>query len=351
MKKFYIAFLYLVLHPVRALKIINLYRLLKGRYRLTIILAHSYREAFYRKKKNSKTNQIDSGNIKDTLTVDNQQVIINLHYGLLHSGGLTDRLKGICTLYRFAKNQNFKYKIYFVSPFNLEKYLLPNIYDWTIEERQISYDLKTTAIYTWEDETLTDDFFRVNRNKKQLHINCNSAECFPDYSELFHNLFKPSPFLNDKVQYHIAKLGGCRNYISVSFRFQNLLGEFEEGQSRSLDEKQITLLINRCLSAINELKNKHADVVKILLTSDSNVFREIAATKYPFIYTFILPEEIGHIDYAVAGKGKELTAFLDMFLIAGAKNAYQIRTAEMYNSDFPKMAAKLNNVPYNLISI
>lgn len=351
MKKFYISFLYLVLHPVRALKILNLYRLLKGRYRLIIILAHSYREAFYQKKQHTKSNQINGENIGNKSMDDNRQVIINLHDGLLRSGGLTDRLKGICTLYRYAKQQNFKYKIYFVFPFNLEKYLLPNVYDWTIEESQISYDLKTTAIYTWENEQFADDFFRLNRSKQQLHIGCNSAECFHNYSELFHDLFKPSLFLNSKIEYHTTKLGGKRNYISISLRFQNLLGEFEEGKSRSLNQEQRKLLINKCLYTINELKEEHADIGKILITSDSNIFREIAASTYSFIYTFILPEEIGHIDYADAGKGKELTGFLDMFLIAGAKNAYQIRTAEMYNSDFPNMAAKINNVPYKLILI
>lgn len=278
-----------------------------------------------------------------------KQIIINVHDGLLHSGGLTDRLKGMCTLYAFAKKENYIFKIFFISPFRLEKYLLPNIYDWMIDEESISYDLNTTAIYTWENEAVSSSFFRQNDKKQQLHIACNSSECAKNYSEIFTELFKPSPLLAEELRSHTNLLGGTGRYISISLRFQNLLGEFEEAESTSLSPENQKLLINQCLEAIVQIKEVHADIEKILVTSDSNLFRELVTKKFDFVYTYILPEEVGHIDYAEAGKGKELTAFLDMYLIAGAKKAYQVRNANMYNSDFPNMAAKINNVPYEMI--
>ena len=128
-----------------------------------------------------------------------------------------------------------------------------------------------------------------------------------------------------------------------------MFGESEEAKSTSLSPENQKLLINQCLEAIVQIKEVHADIEKILVTSDSNLFRELVTKKFDFVYTYILPEEVGHIDYAEAGKGKELTAFLDMYLIAGAKKAYQVRNANMYNSDFPNMAAKINNVPYEMI--
>lgn len=341
----------MILHPVRALKIISLYKSLKGKYRFIVISSHAYKEAFYKKRKVLKNNYVNVRNQIDKSNLNNQQIVISIHDGLLRSGGLTDRLKGICTLYMFAKNQNFTLKIYFVYPFILQKYLVPNIYDWTIHENELSYDLNTTAIYTWENIKLVDDFFRLNSSKEQLHISCNSGECFDNYSELFHELFKPSSFLATKIKLHSDELGGSGNYISITFRFQNLLGEFAEGNSTSLSKKERKLLIRKCLNGIVHIRNQHMDIGKILVTSDSNIFREIATNAYPFIYTYIVPEEIGHIDYIDVGKGKELTAFLDMFLISGAKKAYQIRSAEMYNSDFPNMAAKINNVPYEMILI
>lgn len=290
------------------------------------------------------------GTVRDiNLKNNHHPLIITLHDGLTHTGGLTDRLKGICTLYNFAKNNGFVFKIYFTVPFRLEKYLLPNTYDWTVEDSALRYDLESTAVYTWEDIHSADYFFQRNRTKEQLHIGCNSGESFPYYSELFHELFRPSELLDTEVKYHLERLGGRQKFIAISFRFQNLLGEFKEGNSTALDKSKQEMLIQKCLQAIAKIKD--GQTADILVTSDSNVFRDIASETFPYVYTYTIPEEVGHIDYAEAGKSKELTAFVDMILISCAKNAYQIRSIEMYNSDFPRMAAKINNVPYKLVEI
>lgn len=336
----------MVLHPFRVVKVMKLYSILKGKYRSTIILTHIYKEAYYRKKNKEKKTFTTTADI-DT----KKQVIINIQEGLFHTGGISDRLKGICTLYMYAKNHNYIFKVHFIFPFKLEKYLLPNHYDWCVDEDYISYNLNTTAVYTWENEIFVDNFFHSNSDKMQLHISCNSWECLPKYSELFNELFKPSSFLQKEIEFHTKKLGGSGNYISISFRFQNLLGEFKEGASMSLSNENRKILINKCLLAINNLKKKYDDIDKILITSDSNHFRDIATQKYGFAYSFIVAEETGHIDFAGVGKGKELTAFLDMFLISGAKKAYQIRSSEMYDSDFPNVSARINKVPYEMILI
>ncbi|SFI09499.1 hypothetical protein [Halpernia frigidisoli] len=346
MKKIFDILLYMILHPFRVMKIVKLYFKLKGKYRFTIILAHIYKEVYYRKKNKEKktfniTSDIDTG----------KQVIINVQEGLFHTGGISDRLKGICTLYMYSKKYHYIFKVHFIFPFKLEKYLLPNHYDWCIDEKNISYDLNSTAVYTWENELFVEDFFQSNRYKKQLHVSCNSWECLPKYSELFNELFKPSPYLKEEIEFHTKNLGGSGNYISISFRFQNLLGEFKEGESMSLNTENRKILINKCLLAINDLKQQYDNIDKILITSDSNVFRDIAEKKYSFVYTFTIAEETGHIDFAGVGKGKEMTAFLDMFLISGAKKAYQIRSAEMYDSDFPNVSARIKKVPYEMILI
>lgn len=344
MKKALTAFAYILRNPTRAKYIFKLYHSLQGRYKLTIILTHAYREALYNKVKITSNNGVLATNTK-------QQQIINIHDGTLRSGGLTDRLKGICTLYQFAKKNHHSFKIFFVHPFPLEKYLIPNSCDWKINAESISYDLNKVAIYTWENENMALPFFETNFDKPQLHVNCNSGESFENYSELFHELFRPSPLLERHIEYHLKCLGGAGRYVSISFRFQNLLGEFKEGNSTALDEEKRQALIEKCLSMIHEITLQHNDIEKVLVTSDSNIFREIATSTYPYVYTFILPEEVGHLDYSKAGKAKELTAFLDMYLISKGKKAYQIRNEEMYNSDFPNMAARMNNVPYEMILI
>lgn len=348
MNKIFHSIRYLLSHPLRAIEINQLYKHLKGQYRMTIVLVHSYRESHYLKissDKNIKNNKATEPNLQDS----HQPMIITLHDGLTHTGGLTDRLKGMCTLFSYAKKNESVFKIYFTAPFRLEKYLIPHNYDWTIESAALVYNLENTAVYTWEDSLSAKPFFQKNLTKEQLHIGCNSAECFSSYSELFHELFKPSELLESQVNYHLKKLGGKHQFISVSFRFQNLLGEFEEGNSTALNREEQEKLIRKCLDAIENLND--GEMQKILVTSDSNLFRNIASETYSYVYTYIIAEEVGHIDYAEAGKSKELTAFVDMFLISCAKKAFQVKSSKMYKSDFPNMAAKINNVPYEVIEI
>lgn len=347
MKKIIKSFTYAMQSPARTIAIINLYKALQGRYKITTILAHMYRESYYAKKGiNNK-----HGQERVPGAIEDRPIIVNIHDGLVHSGGLTDRLKGICTLYQFAKTNDYKFKIHFVHPFRLEKYLVPNLYDWSIKDSAVIFHLDESAIYTWEREELAEKFFQLNADKLQLHVACNSAECLPVYSLVFHELFKPSFLLNNSLEYHLQKLGGKEQYIAISLRFQNLLGEFKEANSNALTLENRDILINNCLTAINNIREQHPKCSKVLVTSDSNIFREIATSAYSYIYTFIIPEEIGHMDYADAGKGKELTAFLDMYRISNSAKAYQIRNRNMYNSDFPKMAALISNVQYEMILI
>lgn len=344
MNKVLTSFLYLVSHPKRFVEIVKLYSGLSGNYRFTIILAHGFREAVYRKRVVGNKDIQEEG-----IDRYSSQMILALYDGVLRGGGLTDRLKGLCTMYRYAKKQNLGFRIYFMHPFNLEKYLVPNTYDWRMEKSEISYDMHDVALYTWETEKLAQPFFQANQDKKQLHVVCNSGESSENYSELFNALFKPSSYLRNKVDFHLDKLGGRHNFISVSFRFQNLLGEFREANSMQLPLNEKENLISRCLDAISVIRKKYNNELTILITSDSNLFREKATSQFDYVYSYVLPEEVGHLDYAKPGKGKELTAFLDMYLISYARIAYQIRSREMYNSDFPNMAAKINNIPYEMV--
>jgi len=337
--KFTKGLLYLIGHPMRAIRIIKTYKHLRGRYRMITIMSHAYLESVYEQKHKKS----GLGKIED----NNHKFILYKADGFVHSGGLTDRLKGICTLYMYAKQRQKQFYLSFTHPFNITEYLLPNDYDWVISQEKISYNLKTTAIYTYEHNKDMEKFMKSNSDKIQIHVGCNSRECFKDFSLIFKELFKPSPFLEMQIKSQKENLGS--EYISISFRFQNLLGEFTEAKSKPIEKMQQNELINKCIHAIDDIKQRHINIPQILITSDSNKFREIAIHTYTYTYTYIIDHEVGHIDYS--DNSKELTAFLDFFLIAGAKKAYQVRTIEMYNSDFPVFAAKSNNVPYEMILI
>ena len=53
--------------------------------------------------------------------------------------GMTDRLRGIVSAYAVSKEMGYDFRIYFITPFQLEDYLQPNLFDWTIRPEDISY--------------------------------------------------------------------------------------------------------------------------------------------------------------------------------------------------------------------
>ena len=57
---------------------------------------------------------------------------------MLH-GGLFDRLKGAISIYAVSKVIGKRFGIYFVSPFLLEEYLVPNLYDWRVNDHDLVY--------------------------------------------------------------------------------------------------------------------------------------------------------------------------------------------------------------------
>lgn len=80
-------------------------------------------------------------------------------------------------------------------------------------------------------------------------------------------------------------------------------------------------LIERCLNFIKKIKQRHQDVSKILITSDSQTFLQRAKEKYEYVYT--IPGEVYHIDYT---NNKEkfayMKSFVDLFMLSEAKFVY-----------------------------
>lgn len=59
-------------------------------------------------------------------------------YGL--SGGLTDRLRGMASMRGLCKERGWEFKIWFRTPFPLERYLVPAEYDWTVDPAELDFN-------------------------------------------------------------------------------------------------------------------------------------------------------------------------------------------------------------------
>lgn len=287
---------------------------------------------------------------------ENHVMIIYIADGRIRHGGLSDRLRGIASSYSYCKKNGFDFRIYFSFPFILQDYLVPNTYNWIIEEKELIYKREhSTPIYITStsnsgDEKVQEDFLsktiRKIRKRKifQLHLYTNMYFADKEYNILFSELFKPSDVLEKALTYHSKKINS--KYIAIVFRFQQLLGDFDEGNYPTLDKKEQTELITKCKNVINKIHKENNDCPKILVTSDSSIFLK-SLIEFDFIY--IIPGKIYHVDYTFnEEKYVYLKSFLDMFLISRAEKVYFAHTDMMYQSGFAQRASMITNVPYSV---
>lgn len=283
--------------------------------------------------------------------------VVCIYDGKIKNGGLADRLRGIVSVYEVCKKQSLDFKILFTSPFNLSDFLVPNSINWEIKESELNYNTDITDLCyidthtgsNYESKKQEQWFMREFKKKYQeFHVRTNATfSDNGDYSNLFNELFKPSPQLQSSIERQKKILGA--GYISTSFRFMNLLDDFNETvelHSKLTKEEQNSLVANN-IEQLQLLHNKYPDK-RILTNSDSTTFLQ-AVTKLDYVY--VIPGNITHIDGKNSSNGYETyeKTFLDFFMIANAERIYLLRTGQMYNSGYPFAASKIYNKPFEKI--
>jgi hypothetical protein len=269
----------------------------------------------------------------------------------VETGGLTDRLRAIVSLYKLCKEQTINFKINFVFPFRLSDYLCPNIHDWIIAEENISYDLKCAKPYYYVHlEEKTSSFVLKNclksiKKYNQLHFYTNASIADKEYHLLIKELFTPTKELQDLIDYHLKQIG-C-DFISAGFRFTGLLGDRGDtlNYESFFDDDGKSKLINRCVEHLNEiyLENNRQ---KIFVATDSAIFLE-QIQHIPFIYT--VHGKIARADGKVNTLHQDtLKLFLDYYLLAGSTKVITVKDGNMYLSGFHLHAALHNNIPYEI---
>lgn len=283
--------------------------------------------------------------------------VVCIFDGKIKNGGLADRLRGIVSVYEVCKEQNLEFKIVFTSPFNLSEFLEPNIIDWRITEEELNYNTAVTRLCYID--TLTGSEYEAKKQKqwfkrefkknyKEFHVRSNAIFSYNgDYSTLFNELFKPSPKLQASIEKQ--KKIFSTNYISASFRFMNLLDDFNETielHSKLTKEEQKEL-ITKNIEQLQLLHNEYPEK-RILVNSDSTTFIQTAAK---LDYVYVIPGNITHIDGKNSSNEYETyeKTFLDFFMIANAERIYLLRTGQMYDSGYPFAASKIYNKSFEKI--
>ena len=276
------------------------------------------------------------------------------------SGGLSDRLRGIVSVYAECKRQGRPFRIVF-EPLHLEDYLAPNEYDWRIGEDEIDWDLTESypcVLLTYHNDprnrwqhfvqsTVLRSYFR--KHCTQLHVFTNMIPRDEEYRTLFHELFKPADDLQQLIGYHLEKLGGEKNYISCTFRFRQLLGDFKEGGD-ILPVDQREAYIERCIETVKELHKQYGNK-NILVTADSSTFlSELKEKSLPYVY--VMPGKVVHLGFTSdASKAVYMKSFLDMYMLSCSGTVYQATDKLLMRSTFPQRSALLGGAPYREIKV
>ncbi len=286
-----------------------------------------------------------------------KKIVVAVCNGWVESGGWADRLKGILSTFILCRENHWDFRLHYVHPFNIEMYLTPSTYDWRISTDDLSFDLSTAEPIALEIGS--DSAYQARKQKewlkrkiersaaRQVHVYTNAMFAYTDdYSKAFHELFKTSDRLEARLKDLTESLG--KEYISVSARFLNALGDFNDTvQVEPLPEDKKHALIEGCLNQIRGLHKAHPDKA-ILVNSDSNTFLQ-ASQQLP--YTKHIDGNIVHFDTA-EGNGYDTfeKTFIDFFLISHATCVYRLKTRWMHNTGFPYAAARINNTPFSSIT-
>ena len=257
--------------------------------------------------------------------------------------------------YAYAKAIGTPFRIEHICPFDLSDYLVPNHYDWLLKPGEKSLNLKYASPVFFICTVLgyhSLKFFRISK-KRQHHLFTNSnyikdinERYHKDYifNELFSELFKPSVILEKELSVHQKELKKSGGFISVSFRFMQLMGDFKDCYGDVLPEKEKVELVEKSLSVIRNLYEKEQKT--LLVTSDSQSFLNEAA-KLDFVY--VVPGKIGHIGFSNE-RDVYIKMFVDFLLISRADHVYMAHSGKMYRSNFARTAALSGGAPYDVIT-
>ena len=271
---------------------------------------------------------------------------------ILHMG-LADRLKGILTFYQLSKKHRRPFYIHWTLPYPLTDYLVPANYDWRIDSSEISFDTRYTLPVKTLSNTRGNHINKLiiegwlKRSRKDIHVVSNWPLYEDLYPKLFNELFRPSPLLEEALRPYEAK----GRYYSYTFRFMRLLGDFEDVRGDILDEDEREKLIQKNLKELKKLMESLPKGYKALVTSDSGTFLSRVEGSDSRIFTVpgnrIHPVAFFHHREKVSvNPDSFLKSFVDFFLIMRAEKVYALTTDKMYNTGFPKVAAKIGNKPF-----
>lgn len=287
--------------------------------------------------------------------VEKQRIIICFD-GLFSHGGIVDRLKGIISFYEIAKALDYDFYIHFKNPFELKHFLIPNKFNWEIDEKEMIYSFRSSKILFLMDDFTSNPLKILKQTKaKTIYVYSNRDYLPLLYSSNsenennmiwrnnFNELFKTSYNLNQKLD-----LLPKENRIVIHTRFTSLMGDFNDTTSKILDIKSRDELIQKLISKIEKIASNFQDK-KIYILSDSHFFLQYIQENTRFNLLSGLPQHIDVKKNDFTDKSGIYKTFTDFFFIVDSDEIFLLRLDDMYNSGFSKYASILGDKNFTLV--
>ena len=277
--------------------------------------------------------------------------------GKMPHGGLFDRLKGLITIYAIAKSEFQRFVINFTNPFILEKYLVPNQYDWRADDGAIVYSYPwTRPVIAYSEFKAPDRLFKKRNGQTHFYFGNDILDCINkrygmsyEWESLYNELFQPSDYLRYYINSIKQEIGG--KYQAAHFRFQNLLGDrVEIGKYTVLEENEKRELENECIKKLHDINNQLQNNERLVVFSDSMVF--LGYVKKSCSDYYVVPGNVKHVDNVdQSSEDEALKLFIDMYLMIDAEKVYSIVGNKLYPSAFPEYSAKIGRKPFGRLSL
>lgn len=280
-----------------------------------------------------------------------QQRIVFIVDGSTHHGGLSDRLRGLFSVYAYCKTRELVFKVCWFSPFELSEYLLPSNVDWEIKPTDMHYDVRCVDVKFFNSYSRCNNdpetyFKLLKSSKSEVWVYSNVTLFENNYNNYFNELFTIEPKTTKVLDENFAAIGGVK-YVSITFRFMNLLGDFQDNPmySMKLNGNEREVYICKCLEAIKRVKNENPDIEKVLVTCDSAAFLE-EAKRLAFVY--VVPGRVAHMDETEDDSFLlHQKSFVDLLMLSRAEKVYFYSYGYMFGaSKFAASAALIGKKDY-----
>lgn len=295
-----------------------------------------------------------TANVITSQHTDTKNSYIFMVDGRIPHGGMFDRLKGAISVYAISKALGKDFRIDWTYPFDLRKYLEPNVYDWRIDENQMHWGYFDHNVVIAYGEINNPSRLWKNRQKEtHFYYGYNSLDKINrffkteyDWGSLYREMFRPTAYLQKYLDYYHIEIGS--DYIVVHTRFLNLLGDKTETDiNPELQEEKKLPLMCAARDVIVKIKRDWQNT-RLMIASDSMTFITYISKEIPDVY--IVPGKVKHID--TAGKTDDtenVKMFTDYYLISGARHVYSLWHEGMWKSAFPEYASKIGGVEFTRI--